>query len=122
MTAPGSPPESDNPLRAAALEYAARKVHVVPVMPRERKCLLQGWPELATIDEAQIREWWDQEPNYNVGIRTGVLSDVVALDIDMPGPRHPNVGDGMAALRELEAKYGPIPPTWSGTTGGGGRR
>jgi bifunctional DNA primase/polymerase-like protein/primase-like protein len=49
-----------------------------------------------------------------VGIHTGQASGLVVLDVD---PRH----GGDETLRELEAKYGPLPETPTALSGGGGR-
>lgn len=43
---------------------------------------LYGWHEKATTDEAQVREWWTQNPRAGVGIVTGSVSGVWVLDID----------------------------------------
>ena len=52
-------------------------------------------------------------PNANIGIATGKVSDIIVIDID---PRH----NGMKTLKMLEAKFGPLPPTITSHTGGGG--
>lgn len=36
----------------------------------------------ATIDEQQVRRWWDRWPHANVGIRTGASSGLVVVDVD----------------------------------------
>ena len=43
---------------------------------------IKGWPELATTDEDQIREWWYQWPDANIGIATG--GPFIVLDLDTP--------------------------------------
>ena len=68
----------------------------------------------ATRDEAQIREWWAQWPDANVGIITGIQSWLVVLDID---PRN----GGEDSLEALERKHGALPHTVVCRTGGGGQ-
>jgi Bifunctional DNA primase/polymerase, N-terminal/Primase C terminal 1 (PriCT-1) len=64
----------------------------------------------ATTDIKAITDWWTTWPEANVAIATG---KVVVVDID---PRH----GGDAALAQIEAKHGALPPTWRVKTGGGG--
>jgi putative DNA primase/helicase len=65
-----------------------------------------------TADENIIQRWFNQ-PDLNIGIVTGAISNIVVLDID---PRH----DGDETLAALEKSYGPLPQTWRFLTGGGG--
>lgn len=65
----------------------------------------------ATSHIETIKRWWGVP--YNIGIRTGAASDIVAIDID---PRH----GGVEALAELERRFGALPLTWRFLTGGGG--
>jgi hypothetical protein len=82
---------------AAALVYAARGWHVLPVhwIVDERcscgdaDCKSPGKHPLtkrglldATTDEATIRNWWNNWPNANVAIRTGEGSQIFAVDMD----------------------------------------
>jgi hypothetical protein len=62
-----------------------------------------GWQEIATTDRDQVAQWWSDWPTANVGLATGAASGVVVLDVDG--------AEGMAALDELEAKYGAIGAT-----------
>lgn len=39
----------------------------------------------ATTDVDRIRRWWDKHPNYNIGVATGFLFDVVDVDFRKPG-------------------------------------
>lgn len=67
----------------------------------------------ATIVEEEVRNYFTGEPDANIGIRTGAESGVVVVDVD---PRH----GGLASLREMQAKYGALPPTVVVRTGGQG--
>lgn len=66
----------------------------------------------ATTDAAQIRAWWAQWPDANVGVATG--GGLVVLDID---PR----SGGDDALVDLRRRLGALPDTVECLTGGGGR-
>jgi len=100
----------------AALEYARRGWAVLPLMPTTKRPLgmlvPHGFQE-ATTNEEMIRQWWERCPTANVGIRTGVESGLVVLDID---PRH----SGDDNLWELEQQHGELPLTVGSLTGGGG--
>lgn len=67
----------------------------------------------ATTDVAQIDQWWHRHPYANIGLRTGVVFDL--LDIDGP--------DGFASLEKMVAELGGYPHamsvTESGRVGGG---
>lgn len=71
--------------------------------------LKDNWKEIATTDETQIRQWWGQYPNANLGVP---CEDFIVLDVD---------GDaGRQRLRELELEYGELPMTPLVVTGRGG--
>ena len=112
-------PPATQELLAAALDYAARGWHVIPLHTvRQRRCscgdpqcekpgkhpIITDWTNTATKDPAQIREWWSQWPQANVGILTGERSGLAVLDVD---PRH----GGDLALEDFEQTYGPLPDT-----------
>src|SRR5262249_54102352 len=71
------------------------------------------WLNTASIDPAQIRQWWATWPHANVGILTGERSGLAVLDVD---PR--NGGD--LALEDLTQSYGPLPETPMVISGGKG--
>jgi hypothetical protein len=104
-TRPATSRPSPEELRAAALEYAARGVPVLPLrgklphIPAAHRpgdplhgqcrggCGQQGHGvHDATTDLEQVCDWWDRWPGANVGLRTGVTFDVI--DIDGPQGRH----------------------------------
>jgi hypothetical protein len=82
------------PNLTAALNLAASGLPVFPAGPDKRP-LLAGWQEKATIEEEQIRRWWDTPaavPAIVVG-RAGL----VVIDCD----RHPGGNDGIEAFNRL---------------------
>ncbi|MCW2929890.1 MAG: primase [Actinomycetia bacterium] len=116
----------------AALGYARRGMHVVPVRwvdadgtcvcARGAECDTPGkhpvheaWPEVASTDPAQIGGWWRPEPEpgrivrewfpyANLGIVTGRLSGVFVLDVD-------TYAGGQQTLSGYERRNGELPPT-----------
>jgi hypothetical protein len=56
----------------------------------------------ATTDENQIRAWWRENPNANIGIATGAASGLLGMDVD---PRH----QGDKSLCDAEKIHGPLP-------------
>ena len=94
-----------------ALKYADRGWPVLPL--RGKVPRVDGGYKAATTDPEQIKEWWTRWPDADIGIRTGIESGLVVLDVD---PR--NGGDeSLAALIE---EHGGLPPTPEVATGGGG--
>jgi putative DNA primase/helicase len=67
-----------------------------------------GWRD----EWVNVLRWW-RGNHTNIGIATGAVSKIVALDVD---PRH----GGDRTLAELEEQHGQLPPTWRLLTGGGG--
>lgn len=67
----------------AALAYQERGWSVIPISPSSKTPLV-SWTEyqnrIATPQE--INEWWRKNPNANIGIVTGRVSNLVVIDID----------------------------------------
>jgi len=123
-----------NPVLEHALSYAARGLHVLPLHHPVRQdgkmscscgkkdctsvakhpvgILAPNGLRNATTDAETIERWFQREIQ-NIGIATGAVSRIIALDVD---PRH----GGDESLAALERKYGALPPTWRFFTGGGG--
>lgn len=72
--------------------YASNGFRVFPVLPGSKVPATREWPTRATTDLASIDEWWQENPDYNIGIATG--NGVVAIDAD--------VKDGKPGLQSLE--------------------
>ncbi len=63
----------------------------------------------ASKDAAQIKSWFQQWPETNVGIVTGQASGLLVLDVDGE--------DGKASLQALTAMHGALPKTLCAMTG-----
>lgn len=105
-----------NELLEAALLYASIGLKVFPLVPREKSPAFKGWQEKATTDETQIRQWWTQNPNYNVGIKTG--NGLCVIDVDDKPDKYAVLGSDV--LREWELEHGEISETVCAKTGTGG--
>lgn len=74
-----------NDLKECALQYRELGLSVIPLV-KKLKVPIKGLngteyqTRLATYDE--IRAWWEEKPNCNIGIITGKLSGCFALDVD----------------------------------------
>ena len=114
-----------SPLRAA-LAYAEAGVAVLPVAgmgevhcgcgrpcdnPAKHPLTRHGVRD-ASVDTAQIRRWWLQWPEANVGIATGARSGLAVVDVD-------GKAGGRASVADLHANGQKLPPTLTAFTGGG---
>ena len=83
---------NQNYMLQAALEYASKGFAVFPLIVGGKRPLGSHAPngcKDATTNEDQICEWWEAEPNANIGIAT---DELIAVDID--GADHPWLSDG----------------------------
>lgn len=78
-------------LGSAALWYAGVGWPVLPLVPGEKRPLTAHGLKDASVEPAQIREWWGRWPNANIGVRTGVRFDVIDIDTEV----------GLRSLAEL---------------------
>lgn len=113
----------------AALYYAAQGWLVLPLHnPKDGQCSC-GNPECgknaakhprtahglkdASRDPEQVRRWWRQWPDANIGILTGPESGIAVLDVDGQA--------GEESLTALIKQHGRPAETAKSATGGGGR-
>ena len=75
-------------LLGAALWYTQNGIPVFPCVARQKRPLTRKGLYDATLDEAQVRVWWEQWPGANIGTPCGHAFDV----IDCDGP------EGIASL------------------------
>jgi hypothetical protein len=114
-------------LLAPALAYAHRGFPVFPchtagptgcscgrvdcTAPAKHPRTRQGLHD-ATTNADLIAEWWGRWPWANIGLRTGLPSGIVVLDVDPPA--------GYTSLARLEGPSGKFPEGWRVATGSGG--
>lgn len=97
----------------AALRYAARGLAVFPVPPGTKKSHKSethsnGRKWGMTRDAEEIRRDFTQWPNAGIGLPTGAVNKIIVVETDTVTGHGV---DGDAALRAIEAKYGPLPIT-----------
>lgn len=99
-----------------ALALARSGLPVFPLQPRGKRPLdgLAGGVHAATTDEDQIRRWWTEHPDANIGL-SPAPAGLFILDVDEKGR------DGSLSLFELEMEHGPLPATLTVRTPTGGR-
>jgi putative DNA primase/helicase len=91
-----------------ALYYARSGYPVFPLVPGDKIPLIprekggHGFKD-ATTSAALIDQWWTQEPEANIGIATGIRSNLLVIDID---PRKNT--NWLAELNRLS-----LPPTYT---------
>ena len=95
----------------AALTLASRGMHVFPCVPRDKRPATEHGVKDATADAEIIRRWWQHDPQFNVAIATGEVSNVFVVDIDGV--------DAELELRRLEAAHGELPATVESITARG---
>src|SRR5450759_4613053 len=116
-------------LKERAIQFAQKGFAVVPMhtvkngacsCSKGAKCPSPGkhpWNingiKGASTSKAQIREWWDDHPEANIGLACGTISNIFALDID---PRN----GGQQTFHRLIEKLGKLNSTVVSNTGGGG--
>lgn len=82
----------------AALRLAEKGMRVFPVQPRSKvPATLHGCKD-ATTGVDLIRQWWEHEPLYNIGIACGAPSGIIVVDVDGASAE--------AELRKLETRHG----------------
>lgn len=101
-------------LMKAGLDYGRLGWSVIPIEPRGKRSLLRWQVYQRRRPEAtEIAEWFERWPDANIAVVTGVVSRIVALDID-------SRRGADAGLAALEAEHATIPETVEVRTGAGG--
>ena len=94
-----------------ALRLAERGLAVFPCRPRDKRPATANGLKDATTDPSAIRQWWQQDPQFNIAVATGAMSKIFVTDIDSL--------DAEMELRKLEAEHGELPPTVESITARG---
>ncbi|MDR4469061.1 MAG: phage/plasmid primase, P4 family [Nitrospira sp.] len=96
----------------AALQYLEQGWSVIPLRAGGKESLVP-WKDYQTTSatQKQVRDWWKECPEANVGVITGRVSGLVVIDIDGE--------EGEATLAQLEFTHGALPQTRTVRTGNG---
>src|SRR5262245_4747454 len=86
-----------------ALALAGKGLHVLPCLPRDKPPATANGLKAATTNPDTIRQWWQQDPQFNIAFATGEPSGIFVVDVDGI--------DAEAELRKLEGQHGALPPT-----------
>jgi hypothetical protein len=103
ITVPVAREDQLSALGLSAVRLAQFGFHVFPIAPMAKTPVTQHGLLDATRDVERITHFWLEHPEHNVGIRCGIESELVVLDVD---------GDeGYDSLKELEDHYERLPLT-----------
>ena len=72
----------NNEFLTAALEYLEKGFYIFPLKPKSKAPLTSNGFKGASNSPEQIRAWWAQYPDANIGVATGQISGIFVLDID----------------------------------------
>ena len=95
----------------SALTLARKGLHIFPCQPRDKRPATANGLKAATTDADTIRQWWQQDPQFNIGIATGKPSGIFVIDVDGI--------DAEGELCRLEAEHGALPATVEAITARG---
>lgn len=102
----------------AAVEYIKMGLAVFPLETRGKKPITRNGCKDATTDAAQVKAWWQQWPEANIGIATGNRSGgIFVIDLDVDEEKGI---DGYHTLEDWQRDNGHFPETWMAITGRGG--
>lgn len=94
-----------------AMALAQKGMAVFPCRPQDKRPATANGLKDATTDLDTIRQWWRQEPQFNLAIATGAISGIFVVDVDGL--------DAEVELRKLEAEHGGLPSTVEAITARG---
>lgn len=103
----------------SALYLADLGFHVFPLYPDSKIPSIKKFSEKATRDIFQIRTWWNQWPQSNIGIATNTFAggqSLIVVDIDCAKGKK-----GFQTLGDLILEGKKVPETYSQTTASGGK-
>jgi len=98
----------------AALRYGTDGWAVFPLWHGGKTPKTKNGLKAATFDIEQIKKWWKKYKNANVGVRTGMISGIVVLDVDTKKGQ-----PGLQSLAELEEIHGQMETLRARTPTGG---
>ena len=102
----------------AAVEYIKMGLAVFPLEKHGKKPITKNGCKDATLDAAQVKAWWQDNPEANIGIATGRRSGgIFVIDLDVDEDKGI---DGYHTLEDWQREHGSFPDSWIAITGRGG--
>lgn len=111
-----------------ALEYAARGLVVLPLLPQDKEAREKGQycdcgngsttQLIGSTDPDWIRWRWQRQPAANLGVVCGGRSGLLVFDVDV---KRQGIGDLQVWTHERRQEGKHLPPTVSYTTATGGK-
>lgn len=99
-----------------AMRFAKRGIPVFPIAENGKNPLTKNGFKDATVDLRQIKRYWKQFPNANIGVPTGGVTGFVVVDLDVKSGI-----DGVKNFEALCRKIGvDMPDTYTVETPSGG--
>jgi len=92
-------------LLKAALGYAKHGWPVFPIVPRAKHPMTSAGFKDASTDEAEIRRWWGEAPEANIGFSPG-RGRLVVVDVDGPDGRQAAAALGLLSEPTLAVLTG----------------
>lgn len=105
--------ELQNELLNTALEYQRLGFSIIPITPKDKKPIIKWIPyQEKRATEEEVRNWWNEWSNANIGIITGKISGIVVIDIDteeipdwVPGTVYSKTAKGTHHYFKYDSKY-----------------
>ncbi len=92
-----------NSFMLAALSYIERGWHVFPLIPKSKKPLTANGFKDASNDPDQVKRWWTENTEANIGIATGKISGFFVVDVD---GEYPDNFPSLGALPTVKTRKG----------------
>lgn len=86
-----------------ALALAKKGRAIFPCGVRAKRPATVNGVKDATRNAETIEAWWQQDPEFNIGVACGAVSGIFVVDVDGV--------DAEAELNKLEREYGTLPPS-----------
>lgn len=100
-----------------AVWYVERGFGVFPLKSHGKRPAVEHGLNDWTDNPDDVRKWWAQHPDHNIGIACGTPSGgLLVFDLD----EHGDGASGLRTLREWEKVNGELPETATAKTGSGG--
>lgn len=65
-----------------AIKASEAGLKVFPVKPGAKTPAISTWKTDATLDVATIKQWWAENPDYNIGLPAGRVNGLIVVDVD----------------------------------------